>query len=84
MMWVVNSVFVGLFVNFMFEYIMDLKDLIKVMFIIGGNLVFFVGGEYKMCEVFGLLELFVCVDIYCNVFVEFVYYVLLVVGVFEC
>ena len=69
--------------NLMADYLSSATDPVKALFVSSGNPVLSIGGEQRMRDALGKLELVVCVDIYRNATAEYADYVLPAAGAFE-
>lgn len=69
--------------NLMAEYVLDVEDPVRAMFIVAGNPVLSIGGEARLREALDQLELVVCVDLYANATAEYADYLLPSTDMFE-
>ncbi len=69
--------------NLLANYVTDLEEPIRALFVSSGNPVLSIGGETQMREAMESLELLVCVDIYRNATGDYADYVLPAAGAFE-
>jgi len=69
--------------NLLADHVLEAERPVRALFVLAGNPVLSVGGEERMREALGRLELLVCIDLYRNATGEYAHYLLPAADAFE-
>jgi anaerobic selenocysteine-containing dehydrogenase len=69
--------------NLLADFITDAREPVRALFVVAGNPLLSIGGEARLREAFGQLELLVCVDLYRNATGEYADWLLPATDMFE-